>query len=117
MMLPLAMMGMALRDWIRYDVMPWRDDSKSFRKDPESWMDDFGLIVSRTGALGPMQLLLDADRSSSWGRSFFFALMGPAATKVEELATTGDVLRVAPVFSMLPEERRAFREALGGMFD
>jgi hypothetical protein len=39
------------------------------------------------------------------------------ATKIEELATTGDPLRVLPVFSMLPEERRALREAVGGMFD
>ena len=112
LMFPLAMAGMALRDELKQGLLPWRTAPRpSFDKDADGWVSEMGKLVSRTGILGPIQLILDADRSSSWGRSFTFALLGPTATKLEEFAMADDLmdgmLRMTPGLSMLPQERQA----------
>ena len=109
LMMPLALMGMALRDEIKNDMLPWRSGlSDADRKD--NFWEKTSRVISSTGILGPAQLLLDADRSASWGRSPIFALMGPTATKTEEFFRADGVLdglmRLTPGLSMLPQERR-----------
>ena len=113
LMMPLAMLGMGLRDELKYGDLPWRGVRPSFDKDPEGWLSETGRIIGRTGVLGPLQLLIDADRQQSWGRSMTFALAGPAASKLEELMLADDtgefVMKALPGLSMLPAERQAFR--------
>ena len=114
LMMPLAMLGMGLRDELKYgEWAPWRGERPSFDQDPEGWLSATGRVISRTGVLGPLQLLIDADRQQSWGRSFTFAMAGPAASKVEELMLADDtgefVMKALPGLSMLPAERAAFR--------
>jgi len=113
LMMPLAMLGMGLRDELKYGDLPWRGERPSFDKDPEGWLSETGRIIGRTGVLGPLQLLIDADRQQSWGRSMTFALAGPSASKMEELFLADDmtelVTKVLPGLSLLPAERQAFR--------
>jgi hypothetical protein len=115
LMFPLAMMGMGLRDEIKYnEALPWRGPRPSFDDDPEGWFSTMGRVLGRTGILGPLQLLVDADRQQSWGRSFTFALMGPTASKVEELFLADTLLEAAmkglPGTSLFPAEREALRQ-------
>jgi len=116
LMFPLAMMGMGLRDWLKEEVLPWRQDRPSFDKDTDGWFSEAGKIFSRTGILGPVQLLLDADRQQSWGRSFVFSLMGASTSKIEEMFMADSFLDAAmkatPGLSMLPAERRAINNWL-----
>jgi hypothetical protein len=115
LMFPLAMMGMGLRDELKYNEnLPWRGPRPSFDDDPDGWLSETGRVLGRTGILGPLQLLVDADRQQSWGRSFTFALMGPTASKVEELFLADTMIeatmKALPGTSLFPAERQAFRQ-------
>jgi hypothetical protein len=107
------MLGMGLRDELKNNErVPWRDSQRlSFDKDSDGWISEMGKVLSRTGILGPLQLLVDADRQSSWGRSFTFSLLSPTASKIEELFMADGIadglMRATPGLAMLPAERRA----------
>ena len=102
---PLAMIGMGLRDEIKKGL--YRDEPP---EEKEDFLEKFGKVVSRTGILGPMQLLIDSDNMAGWGRSFTFAMLGPVASKTEELfktdSTADFVMRLTPGLAIMPSERR-----------
>jgi hypothetical protein len=117
LLFPLAMFGMALRDELKHGL--WRPEKRRRPSDDmEGWMDYASKVVSRTGVLGPLQLLLDADKQNDMGRSFLFALAGPTATKVEgTFAADGyrDALtQWIPGVSVMPYERKWLMSLLPG---
>jgi hypothetical protein len=79
-----------------------------------------GKVLSRTGVLGPLQLIIDADTQQSWGRSFMFSLAGPTVSRIDETRSTiddkgwgGALLMNVPGLSMLPEEREWLLNLVG----
>lgn len=102
-LLPLAMAGMAFRDELKYGL---GRDARS-PSDKDDWLETTGKVISRTGIMGPLQLLMDADTASSYGRSFFFALASPTLSKAEEAFRAGSLTPLMPGLSMLPAERQA----------
>lgn len=102
-LIPLAMAGMALRDELKYGL---GRDARS-PTDDDDWLETTGKVLGRTGIMGPLQLLMDADNAQSWGRSFAFALTSPSISKVEEAFRAGSFSPLTPGLSTLPAERIA----------
>ena len=116
LLFPLAMAGMGLRDELRYGL--WREGEAPKRD--EDIDSKFGRILGRTGLLGPLQLLIDADTQQTWGRSFIFSLLGPTAGKIDEAMRAKSAWDTAGVFApgvaVLPAERKALGEWVDGLF-
>lgn len=120
-MMPLAALGLALRDELRDELgsaLPWRGPK---REQEEAATDYAAKLVGRTGLFGPMQTLLDAGRASEYGSPYYLSLIGPFATMTDQIlkrvATSGEgktaegvtdaLLRITPVIGGLPQERKA----------
>lgn len=120
-MLPLAMLGLALRDELRDDlngIVPWRVPK---REREETATDEIARLIGRTGLLGPMQTLIDAGRASEYGSPYYLALIGPFATMTDQaikrIGSAGEgkvtksvaesLMQISPVLGSLPQERRS----------
>lgn len=121
-MLPLAALGLLLRDELRDSLLlPWRKSKVPAEDDSTLYM---ARLVSRTGLFGPMQMLLDAGRASEYGNPYYLSLIGPFATMPDQLirgvassadtgkALTDALLRLTPVLGALPQERKALLETV-----
>lgn len=125
-MLPLAALGLLLRDELRDTLpLPWRAPKRASATEDDS-TEYMARLISRTGLFGPMQMLLDAGRASEYGNPYYLSLIGPFATMPDQLirsvagasdeyraqAFTDALLRLAPVLGSLPQERRALLDAV-----
>ena len=123
-MLPLAMLGLALRDELRDDldgIVPWRMPK---REREQTATDEIVKLIGRTGLLGPMQTLIDAGRASEYGSPYYLALIGPFATMTDQaikrIRSAGEgkvtrsvaesLMQLSPVLGSLPQERRALAD-------
>jgi hypothetical protein len=92
-LLPLAMLGLELREWAKFglsSVLPGVDASdKYFRSDRMDWGPYLGEIISRAGIYGPMEMLFMAQRSAQWGNSGVATLLGPSVELVEKAIRNG----------------------------
>lgn len=120
LMLPLAALGLGLRDELRDQIeLPWR---KPKRAKEDDGMDQFLRLLGRTGVMGPMQVLIDAERASEYGSPYYLSLIGPFATMTDQIlsgisradgagaktkAVADGLLRMTPIVGVLPQERRS----------
>ena len=109
--MPLAMLGLELREWAKYGLawaLPGVDASTDyFRSDKMDWGEYLKEIIDRSGFLGPLTLFAMADQQMEWGRSGISPILGPTAETMETVWRNGfDVGktvqdRVLPVYNQL----------------
>ena len=109
--MPLAMMGMELREHAKNGLawlLPGKEpDEKYFRSDKMDWDDYWYEVVDKSGFLGPMSMARMAHQNAEWGNSAIFSLLGPTAETIEEAFQNGWRVdrtfnnRLAPIWSQL----------------
>ena len=109
--MPLAMMGMELREHAKNGLawlLPGKEaDDKYFRSDKMDWDDYWYEIVDKSGFLGPMSMARMAHQNAEWGNSAIFSLLGPTAETIEEAFQNGWRVdrtlgnRLLPIWSQL----------------
>lgn len=109
--MPLAMLGMELREYAKNGLawlIPGKEpDQKYFRSDKMDWDDYWFEIIEKSGFLGPLSMAQMAHQNSEWGRSAIFSLLGPTAETIEEAFENGWRVdrtfgnRLAPIWSQL----------------
>lgn len=109
--MPLAMMGMELREHAKNGLawlLPGKEaDDKYFRSDKMDWDDYWYEIVDKSGFLGPMSMARMAHQNAEWGNSAIFSLLGPTAETIEEAFQNGWRVdrtfnnRLAPIYNQL----------------
>lgn len=115
-LIPLFMLGamsMWMRDMLKYGggtVIPWRDPGgKPAYLEPTPG-DYIMQVISRTGMLGPFDLVLSAMRSEEYGGSAIFGAMGPLFSTFDSMRIADGAnryLKVVPGMSVLTSERLA----------
>jgi len=109
--MPLAMMGMELREYAK-NGLAWllpgvEADQKYFRSDKMDWDDYWFEIIEKSGFLGPLSMARMAHQNSEWGGSAIFSLLGPTAETIEEAFKNGWRVdrtfgnRLAPIYNQL----------------
>ena len=106
--LPLAMMGMELREYVKdataETITLGANEKDFFRTDKMSWGDYISTAVEKTGIYGPWALLMMAQQSAQWGQGGVATLLGPTAETVEQFLQDGfEVVpdRLIPIYSYL----------------
>ena len=106
--LPLAMMGMELREYAKDAAAETLtlgfNDKNFFRTDNMSWGDYISTAIEKTGVYGPVGLLMMAQQSSKWGQGGVATLLGPTAETLELTMQDGfEVIpdRLIPIYSYL----------------
>lgn len=106
--LPLAMMGMELREYAKdaaaETITLGFNDKNFFRTDNMSWGDYISTVIEKTGVYGPVGLLMMAQQSSKWGQGGVATLLGPTAETLEQVMQDGfEVIpdRLIPIYSYL----------------
>ncbi|HAF37783.1 MAG TPA: hypothetical protein DCG72_02255 [Gammaproteobacteria bacterium] len=109
--MPLAMLGMELREYAK-NGLAWllpgvEADQKYFRSDKMDWDDYWFEIIEKSGFLGPLSMAQMAHQNSEWGGSAIFSLLGPTAETIEEVFKNGWRVdrtlgnRLIPIYSQL----------------
>ena len=109
---PLAIIGAELRDLIQHS-MPWHEGEKP-HQEKTGWERALW-YAERSGVLGPLQLVLDADRQSEWQGLGVFSIFGPTASQAVEVLDKGAAtgfIRALPGVAVMPEERAALKDFL-----
>ena len=109
--MPLAMLGMELREYAKNGlawILPGAEaDQKYFRSDKMDWDDYWFEIIEKSGFLGPMSMLRSSHQNAEWGDSAIFSLLGPTAETIEEAFKNGWRVdrtlgnRLLPIYSQL----------------
>lgn len=107
--LPLAMLGLELREYAKYGiawVLPGvdADANRYFKSDRMDWAAYTNEMFDRAGLFGPAALLTMAGQQAEWGQSAFASLLGPSAETVEDVFREGwEVVpnRLLPVYSLV----------------
>lgn len=92
--LPLAMLGLELREYAKYGIA-WAlpgvdaDADRYFRSDRMDWPAYANEMFDRSGLYGPMALLTSAGQQAEWGQSAFLSILGPSAEMVEDVFRDG----------------------------
>lgn len=91
--MPLAMLGMELREYIKYGAawaLPGIDAStRYFRTDRMDWDEYLFETIDKSGFLGPLSLGVMANQSAEYGKSPIISLLGPTAETVDEALRNG----------------------------
>lgn len=91
--MPLAMLGMELREYIKYGVawaLPGIDaKQRYFRTDRMDWDEYLFETVDKSGFLGPLSLGVMANQSAEFGKSPAVSLLGPTAETIDEALRNG----------------------------
>ena len=106
--LPLAMMGMELREYAKQGVAEaitlGFNDKNYFRTDNMKWGDYLFTAIEKTGIYGPLGLVMQAQQSAQWGQGGIATLLGPTVETLEQALQDGfEVIpdRLIPVYSYL----------------
>jgi hypothetical protein len=106
--LPLAMMGMELREYAKQGVAEaitlGLNDKNYFRTDNMKWGDYLFTAIEKTGIYGPLGLVMQAQQSAQWGQGGIATLLGPTVETLEQALQDGfEVIpdRLIPVYSYL----------------
>ena len=109
--MPLAMLGLELREWAKYGLawaLPGVDPTTNyFRSDKMDWGEYLKELIDRSGFLGPLTLFAMANQQMEWGRSGISPILGPTAETMETVWRNGfDVGktvqdRVIPIWNQL----------------
>ena len=114
-MIPLAFLSVALRDALKYELLPWRNGKPGYQE-----KDGFETVVDlmdRSGLFGPMALALQAQQNLEHGGLAVTAVAGPIFSNMENLTQMGFgtwFMRQLPPLSVLPEERKQVAAFLSG---
>jgi hypothetical protein len=91
--MPLAMLGMELREYIKYGVawaLPGIDaKQRYFRTDRMDWDEYLFETIDKSGFLGPLSLGVMANQSAEYGKSPAVSLLGPTAETIDEALRNG----------------------------
>lgn len=106
--LPLAMMGMELREYAKQGaaeaVTLGFNEKNYFRTDNMKWGDYLSTAIEKTGIYGPLGLVMQAQQSAQWGQGGIATLLGPTAETLELALQDGfEVIpdRLLPIYSYL----------------
>lgn len=106
--LPLAMMGMELREYAKQGaaevITLGLNDKNYFRTDNMKWGDYLFTAIEKTGIYGPLGLVMQAQQSAQWGQGGIATLLGPTVETLEQALQDGfEVIpdRLLPVYSYL----------------
>ena len=109
--MPLAMLGMELREYAKNGLawlLPGKEpDDKYFRSDKMDWDDYWFEIIEKSGFLGPLSIAQMAHQNAEWGNSAVFSVLGPTAETIEEAFQNGWRVdrtlgnRLLPIWSQL----------------
>ena len=80
--LPLTMMGLEIREWLKY--LGRGGDEMAFRSDNMPWGEYSGDIIDRAGILGPFGLILPIIEAGEFGKSWWVPPFGPTAERLED---------------------------------
>ena len=103
-LLPLAMMGMELREYAKaataFATTFGQSDKDYFRSDTLSWSNYLSEVIEKTGIYGPMSILMMANKSNQWHGSLsgVASILGPTAESIEAIFVRGDTSRAFPLF-------------------
>ena len=96
-MLPLAMLGLELRELLKYVLQG--GDPKVFRSDDMNWPTYMFDIVDRSGITGRYGLLIPMMEADLYGDTFFTPLLGPTPERVIDIIEgRGNVWDYVPYF-------------------
>ena len=96
-MLPLAMLGLELRELLKYVLQG--GDPKVFRSDDMTWPTYMFDIVDRAGVTGRYGLLIPMMEADLYGDTFFTPLLGPTPERVIDIIEgRGNVWDYVPYF-------------------
>lgn len=92
--LPLAMLGLELREYAKYgiaSVLPGvdADANRYFKSDSMDWAPYLNEVFDRSGLYGPLALLTMAGQQAEWGQSGILSLLGPSAEMMEDVFRDG----------------------------
>ena len=95
--MPLAMVGMELREYVKYGLawaIPGVDHNAKnyFRTDDMGWMEYLGAAFDRSFAAGPVTIGSQAMQAMDWGRGITGAaavVAGPTAETINRMFTDG----------------------------
>ena len=92
--LPLAMLGLELREYAKYgiaSVLPGvdADANRYFKSDSMDWAPYLNEVFDRSGLYGPLALLTMAGQQAEWGQSGILSLLGPSAEMIEDVFRDG----------------------------
>lgn len=91
--MPLAMLGMELREYAKYG-MAWllpgvEPTQRYFRSDRMDWPEYLGEVFDRSGFYGPMGLFTMANQSARYGDNPIITLLGPTAETIDTTISNG----------------------------
>ena len=86
--LPLTMVGLEIREWLKYFMRG--GDDEAFRTDAMPIGEYSKEILDRSGLFGPWGLMLPMLEAGEFGGSWWVPPLGPTAERVEDLVK-GDV--------------------------
>ena len=82
-LLPLTMVGLELREWIKYFARG--GDERAFRSDNMDFGEYSLDIIDRAGIPGPFGLALPILQAKNFGDEFWVPPLGPTAERIEDL--------------------------------
>ena len=106
-LLPLAMVGMELREYAKTGLAFFttlgQSEKDYFRTDNMEWGAYLGEALDKTGVYGPLSIVSMAYRSGQWNgpAAGLAALLGPTAESVEAVFGRGEFDRLVPAAAIL----------------
>lgn len=109
--MPLAMMGMELREYAKFGLaalFPFVEaDQKYFRTDRMDWPEYLGTAFEKSNFSGPFGLITGASQATNFGDSPLFTLLGPTAETIDTAFQNGWRVdrtlkdRLLPIYNVL----------------
>ncbi len=109
--MPLAMMGMELREYAKFGLaalFPFVEaDQKYFKTDRMDWPEYLGTAFEKSNFSGPFGLITGASQATNFGDSPLFTLLGPTAETIDTAFQNGWRVdrtlkdRLLPIYSVL----------------
>lgn len=109
--MPLAMMGMELREYAKFGLaalFPFVEaDQKYFKTDRMDWPEYLGTAFEKSNFSGPFGLVTGASQATNFGDSPLFTLLGPTAETIDTAFQNGWRVdrtlkdRLLPVYNVL----------------
>jgi hypothetical protein len=91
--MPLAMMGMELREYAKFGLaalFPFVEaDQKYFKTDRMDWPEYLGTAFEKSNFGGPFALVTGASQATNFGDSPLFTLLGPTAETIDTAFQNG----------------------------
>lgn len=106
-LLPLAMIGMELREYAKtgsaFALTFGESDKNYFTTDDMTWAEYIGTALDKAGIFGPLTILYMANKSTSWNGApaGIATLLGPTFETADAVLRRGEIDRITPGFAIL----------------